>query len=60
MLKHLATGMPAPGEYTELQLCREFHCLPSQLRAERFSDIYRFLIMMSAEEQVRQTRQKRK
>ena len=52
--------MPAPGEYTELQLCREFHCLPSQLRAERFSDIYRFLIMMSAEEQVRQTRQKRK
>jgi hypothetical protein len=52
---------PAPAEYVELQLCREFHCLPSQLRAERLTDIENVLAMMAAEAKIRkQNRRKTK
>jgi hypothetical protein len=44
---------PPPREYVELQLCREFHVLPSQLRAERMTDIYAILRMMEIENRVK-------
>lgn len=42
--------------YTELQLCREFHCLPSALRAERYSDVMAIIAMLNMEEQIRRLR----
>jgi hypothetical protein len=45
-------------EYIELQLCREFHCLPSQLRAEADEDILRILEMKSVEARVQQRKKK--
>ena len=48
-------GAPAPTEYIELQLCREFNCLPSQLRNESYDDIANILEMKAAEAKVRQT-----
>jgi hypothetical protein len=55
-MSHLATGAPAPAEYIELQLCREFRCLPSQLRREHIHDVTNILTMMSAEEKTRRVR----
>jgi hypothetical protein len=43
-------------EYIELQLCREFHCLPSQLQAEPADNVLAVLAMMSAEAHVRKAR----
>ena len=47
------TGEPAPAEYVELTLCREFGCLPSALRAERLVDVINILVMTNAEALVR-------
>ncbi len=47
-------------EYIELQLCREFHCLPSQLRKEKDEDILRILAMMGVEAKVAKQRAKSK
>jgi len=41
-----------------MQLCREFHCLPSVLRAERYSDVMAIIAMLNVEEQVRQLRKR--
>lgn len=45
-------------EYVELRLCREYHCLPSQLRQERASDVIFMLHAMSVEHRVREARKK--
>lgn len=47
---------PPPLEYVELQLCREFHVMPSQLRQERLDDLDRWLVMMDVEAKVRKQR----
>ena len=40
----------APWELTKLRLCRDvFHCTPSQLRRERFTDIMEALRVLNAE-----------
>lgn len=44
--------------YVELQLCREFGVLPSQLRAEKWTDINRILNMMDVENRVKAARGK--
>ncbi len=60
MTEHLWTGQPPPWEYIELILCRDvYHCTPSQLREEDFSDIMATLAMLSAENQVREARNKK-
>jgi hypothetical protein len=53
---HLWSSAPAPIEYIELQLCREFHCLPSQLQEEPADNVLAVLAMMSAESQVRKAK----
>lgn len=53
---HLWAAAPAPIEYIEMQLCREFGCLPSQLRAEPADNVLGILAMMSAEARVRRLR----
>ena len=53
---HLWTGGPIPPEYIELQLCREFHCLPSQLRQENIVDVYKILDMLDVEARVKNKR----
>ena len=53
---HLWASASAPIEYVELQLCREFHCLPSQLREEPADNVLAVLAMMSAESQVRKAK----
>jgi len=40
-----------PFEWIELQLCREFHCLPSQLSQESDEKMRLFLNMMNIESQ---------
>ena len=40
-----------PFEYVEMQLCRELHCLPSQLEKEEGSKMELFLEMMNLERQ---------
>lgn len=57
---HLWAAAPAPLEYIELQLCREFGCLPSQLRAEPVDNVLGVLAMMSAEARVKRLRHGRK
>jgi len=59
-MTHLWVGTEAPSEYIELQLCREFNCLPSQLRNESFEDVLNILQMMSAEAQVREKTNKKR
>lgn len=46
--------------YTELQLCRELHCLPSELRAERYQDVVAIVTLLNTEAQVREWRQQAK
>lgn len=41
--------MPAPLEYVELHLCREFHKLPSEIRKEKVVDILQILAMEDVE-----------
>lgn len=53
---HLWTDGPAPIEYIELTLCREYHCLPSALRRERAIDLLRTLDMLNVEAKVRKAR----
>ena len=50
---HLLANGRAPTEYIELALCREFHCLPSQLRRERATDMLNTLTMLRAESKAR-------
>lgn len=50
---HLWAAAPAPPEYLELALCREFGCLPSQLRNEKLSDVLGIMSMMGAEAKVK-------
>lgn len=57
-MAHLWAGAPAPLAYTELQLCRELHCLPSQLRAECYLDVTAIVAMLNTETQVRKLRDK--
>jgi hypothetical protein len=56
MWVHLWTKGPAPLEYIELVLCREFGCRPSELRQERAVDLFRVLDMMNVEAKVREKR----
>lgn len=53
---HLWAAAPAPAEYVELQLCREFHVLPSQLRAEPIDNVEMVLTLMAAEAKVRKAK----
>ncbi len=47
-----------PPEYLEMQLCREFHVLPSQLRKEPISNVQRILTMMDVEAKVADMKKK--
>lgn len=47
-----------PPEYLELQLCREFHVLPSQLRREPIRNVQQILTMMDVEAKVRERTKK--
>lgn len=59
LASHLWTQeTPAPWQYVELRLCREFHCLPSALRAERYADVMNILTMMGVEAMVDKQRRK--
>lgn len=60
MLAHLWASAPAPLEYVIVQLCRDMHCTPSQLRAESLTDIGAWLTVLSVENQVSRARSKRK
>jgi len=55
---HLWTGGAAPAEYVELQLCREFHVLPSQLRREPIRNVQAILTMMDVEAKVANMKKK--
>lgn len=59
-MTHLWVGTEAPSEYVELQLCREFNCLPSQLRDESYEDVLNILQMMSGEAIVRDKNNKKR
>lgn len=55
LIAHLWThsGSP-PAEYIEYILCKEvYHCRPSELRAESFSDILKTLVVMGIEGRIR-------
>lgn len=58
MFVHLWADGPIPDEYVDLILCRELHCLPSQLAREPAKDILAILTMMGVEGQVRRLRNK--
>ena len=45
-----------PQAYMELQLCREFHVLPSELGREPVLNVLRVLTMMDVEAKVRKAR----
>jgi len=47
----LQTKKGVPFEFLTLELCREFHCLPSQLRHESWETMELFLEMMQIEQQ---------
>lgn len=53
MLAHLWAQAPAPAEYVELSLCREFGCLPSELRREPVENVLEIMAMISAENKVK-------
>lgn len=59
-MAHLVANAPAPLEYVEMLLCREFGVLPSVLRQERASDIMRFLNMMTQEGKARKIQDSRR
>jgi len=52
-MAHLVASAPAPLEYVEMLLCREFGVLPSVLRQENAGDIMRMLNMMTQEGKAR-------
>ncbi len=59
-MAHLWIGpkaAPAPLEYVEMTLCREFGCLPSALRAESVDTVYSLQVMLGAEAKVRERKQ---
>lgn len=58
MLEHLYLGGPAPAEYVEMTLCREFGVLPSRLREEPAENVTDLLAMMAAENKVKRQRQR--
>lgn len=60
MITHLWAKSPAPLEYIELHLCREFHVLPSQLRAEPHDNVLDILEMLGAEATVNKKKSKRR
>jgi len=60
MLSHLWASAPPPYEYIVVQLCREMHCTPSQLRRESLQDIGAWLTVIASEAKVRQARNKGK
>ena len=51
MILALQSGRGAPFEFIEMQLCRELHCLPSDLVKESWEKIELFLEMMNLERQ---------
>ena len=60
MLAHLWIGppsAPAPLDYVEMTICREFGCLPSALRAEPLETVYHLQVMLAAEAKVRERKQ---
>ena len=57
-MAHLWVQSPAPVEYVEMILCREFGWLPSEMRQQSVDDIHNFLAMMNAETTVQNRRSK--
>lgn len=53
----LQTGKGVPFEYSVLQLCREFHCLPGQIKGQPKEDMELMLDMMYIENQFRQRKE---
>lgn len=51
------TGDP-PAEYNTYKLCQFFHCLPSELRAESFRDVYSLIACINAEVEVKELKDK--
>lgn len=49
----LQGGKDAPFELIEMQLCREFHCLPDELERQDFAKMELFIEMMNLESQYR-------
>lgn len=56
MLAHLWASAPPPLEYIIVQLCREMHCTPSQLRQESLQDIGAWLTVLGVEAKVARKR----
>lgn len=52
-MAHLLTGSPAPLEYVELILCREWHCPPDVVRRQSIEDVHNTLRMLTAESKAR-------
>ena len=59
MITALQSGRGAPFEFVEMQLCREFHCLPSDLVNESWEKIELFLEIMNIESQFRDKEQRK-
>jgi len=54
---HLWTNAPAPPEYVDFILRRDiYHCTPSQLRAEKASDVLADLTCLEIETRVANAR----
>lgn len=49
VMAHLLAGSPAPLEYVELILCREWRCTPAEVRRQPLEDVYNTLTMLAAE-----------
>lgn len=47
-VKKLENQYQLPFEYVELQLCKLFHCLPSQLKNEDYPHLMKLLAMDNA------------
>lgn len=56
----LWTKGPAPAEYFDVQICREFGCLPSQLYDEDAAHVEMIMAALEAESIVNETRSRQK
>ena len=53
MTAYLWTGAPPPKDAIILNLCREYHCLPSELLKEDSVMMYRQMTCMAAENRIK-------
>ena len=48
----LPENVSVPAEYVTFVLCRQLHCLPSQLKAENYRDVAMMLRIMAVENDI--------